>query len=63
MIVSKKVLLIEPVWCLLFLMAYVIAFYVFFKTKGNIALAVFTLLSSMIGSVAIVYWYHGIPFS
>ena len=63
MITTKKVLIVHPAWCLLFLMAYVFAFYVFFKSEGNIILAGFALCAWMIGSSAILYWYYGIPFS
>ncbi len=63
MIATKKVLIVHPAWCLLFLMAYVFAFYVFFKSEGNIILAGFALCAWMIGSSAILYWYYDIPFS
>ena len=61
MIVNKEVLLIHPVWGLLFLMAYVAAIYVFFKTDGNIVLAALTLCLWVISTSYTVYWYHGIP--
>ena len=62
MIVTKNVLLVHPAWCLLFLMAYVFAFYVFSKTD-DIAISVFSLCAWMSGSAAIVYWYYGISFT
>jgi hypothetical protein len=61
LIVNKEVLLIHPAWGLLFLMAYVTAIYVFFKTDGNIVLTALALCLWMIGTSYTVYWYHGIP--
>tara|TARA_B100001989_G_C24191898_1_gene294093 strand:+ start:123 stop:323 length:201 start_codon:yes stop_codon:yes gene_type:complete len=63
LIVNKQILVVHPAWMILFLTAYVFAFYVFFKTEGNIFLAAFSLCTWMIGSSAILYWYYGIPFS
>ena len=61
MITTKAVIHVHPAWLILFLMGYVVAFYIFFKTEGNIVLTSLSLLAWMIGSMFSLYWYYGIP--
>jgi len=60
MIVYKEALVVQPIWCLLPLMAYVISFYVFCKTL-NIHLATIVFFAWVCISMCIIYWYHGFP--
>ena len=60
MLTTKSVIEVHPSWLILFLMAYVAAFYVFDKTNGNIMIAAITLVTWMITSVAILYSYYGL---
>ena len=62
MIVNKQVLLVHPAWCLLFVFAYVLAFYVYYKTTNIFASAI-ALCAWMILSSYTLYWYYGIPFN
>jgi hypothetical protein len=51
---------IHPSWMALFLMAYLAAFYVFYKTDGNIWASAITLVTWNLTSVAAVYYYYGL---
>tara|TARA_Y100001970_G_C13588350_1_gene534241 strand:- start:288 stop:473 length:186 start_codon:yes stop_codon:yes gene_type:complete len=60
MMTATTAIQIHPCWMILFLMAYVAAFYVFDKTDGNIIAAALTLVGWNLTSVAIVYYYYGL---
>ncbi len=57
---STATIHIHPTWMILFLMAYVAAFYVFHKTNGNIWAAAITLVTWNLTSVSSVYYYYGL---
>ena len=59
MIKTKEVLVIHPAWMLAFLLCYVLAAYVFFKTN-SIFIAGLTLGLSMVFVAFIVHAYYGL---
>ena len=61
MIKQVDVLVIHPAWMLLIILAYVISAFVTFKTE-SLFYGVASFIIWTISSVALIYWYYGIPF-
>ena len=61
MIKQIDVLVIHPAWMLLIILAYVASAFVTFKTE-NLFYGVSSFVAWAISSVALIYWYYGIPF-
>lgn len=61
MIKQVDILIIHPAWMILIILAYAAGIFAFFKTE-NLFFGVATFVAWTISSVALIYWYYGIPF-
>lgn len=60
MLINKKVIISDPIWLLLFLIAYVVAAIVFHKTEGNIIATATSFAGCQLTAVTIFYYAHGL---